>query len=233
MKRVWLSILASVMVLMFIPQGVFADQPDVEYIERTWESPSVYDETLSFNTAHPGETYNVVTSSTDTLTEGWWVVPADTTISSRVQVSGKVHLIITAAKTLTCEDGINVPNNSSLTVYGGDDSSSILNAKVKAGGSHAAIGGAASSTGGEIIIKSGTVNVSENKGNRNAGIGGGDNGTFQLVEIYGGNITATGSDSGPGIGNGAGAKYGPGESGNVCIYGGNIKAVGNAGGASI
>ncbi len=48
---------------------------------------------------------------------GWYVVNGDVTISSRVTVTGDVHLILADGYTLTASQGITVTGDNSLTIY--------------------------------------------------------------------------------------------------------------------
>jgi hypothetical protein len=63
-------------------------------------------------------TYTSVTESTTAWSTGWYVVDSTTPInSSRVTVTGDVHLILCDGKTLTAEKGINVEGTNKLTIY--------------------------------------------------------------------------------------------------------------------
>ncbi len=231
MKRICLSLLAGIMVLMFIPQSAFAEeQMDVKYLDRWWDGSEVKEQLKSFDKENPDQDYQYVTADTKELTDGWWVCPVNLTISNRLKVSGDVKLIITGSGTLNCKTGISVPEKSTLTVYGTDDKHCVLNAE-KQSGTDAVIGGDSRSHAGKIIFKSGTINASTEKGEQSAGIGGAAYRTFEKIEIYGGNVTAAGGKYGPGIGNGT--FYTSEQSGEILIYGGTVNANGNGGGAGI
>ena len=67
------------------------------------------------------ETYQVLTGEyTELSLEGpnWYVVKDAATVSSRIEISGDVHLILTDGSTLTSVGGIHVYADNSLSIYG-------------------------------------------------------------------------------------------------------------------
>ncbi len=65
--------------------------------------------------------YTIVTGSTSSLENGWYVVNSDLTVSSRITVTGTVNLILCDGATLTAKKGITVSKGNSLTVYARSD----------------------------------------------------------------------------------------------------------------
>ena len=179
-----------------------------------------------------------LTSSDEALASGWYVVNEDVAFSNRIVVSGTVNLILADGKTLTASAGVNVPENSSLIIWGQSSGTGKLTAQ-PGFSNQAAIGGGneggegVNNSAGTITIYGGKVTATSWAG---AGIGGGgtyvDNmqsyGSFGgTVNIYGGTVTAQG---------GMGAAIG-GSSGctgfTVNIYGGTINATSGAMAAAI
>lgn len=179
-----------------------------------------------------------LTSSDHELTSGWYVVSEDVAFSNRIVVSGTVNLILADGKTLTASAGVNVPENSSLIIWGQSSGTGKLTAQPGVS-NQAAIGGGneggegVNNSAGTITIYGGKVTATSWAG---AGIGGG--GTYVkggvlhgssggTVNIYGGTVTAQG---------GMGAAIG-GSSGctgfTVNIYGGTINATSGAMAAAI
>lgn len=169
-----------------------------------------------------------VTSETTTMTSGTYKVYLDTTIPSRITITGDVVLNLGEGTTLTVPKGIELSSGNKLTINGTgaltingcDDNNSGIGAynvgtlvidggtlNVTGGEGGAGIGGSVhNNTGGTIIINGGVVNVTG--GEDGAGIGGGANnwqgeyGKCGDIIINGGNVTVTGGSDAPGIGPG-------------------------------
>ncbi len=124
------------------------------------------------------------------------------TVSERVEISGTVNIILTDGVTLTTPKGIDVPDGSTLNIYGQSKGTGKLVAQTNKS-SGAAIGGGSNVSGGNITIYGGDITV---KGVIAAGIGGGYKGSGGNVVITGGNVCAV-------AGYGA-EKIGKGYSGN-------------------
>ena len=197
-----------------------ADTTSVKYLdekgqEQTCDSATVVDSTSNTWTgSDPGG--------------GWYVVNSNVTISERVTVTGKVHLILADGYTLNATKGITVTGSNSLTIYGQSGGTGKLTAKgdqLQAG-----IGGNNGQSGGAITINGGTVNATG--GNWAAGIGGGYNGAGGTITINGGTVTAEGVGNrlggGAGIGGGI---YGTG--GAITINDGTVNATGGYDSAGI
>ena len=119
-------------------------------------------------------------------------------------------------------NGIHVASGATLTING----TGILNAT----GAGSGIGGGYMLAAGTIIINEGTINASSTA--TGAGIGGYG---IDLIEINGGNITATGYDYGTGLEGGAGIGGCKEASitGWIRINGGTVYAKGGSGAAGI
>ena len=138
------------------------------------------------------------------LTEGWYYVSSNTTISQGIICQGEVHLILTENGKLTVQGneefaGIQVPSEeSSLTIYGQRSQTGKL---VANGGLGAAgIGGGKEGSNSNITINGGVVTA--NGGDHAAGIGGGNYGSGSNITINGGTVTATSNYNAYGIGSG-------------------------------
>ena len=147
---------------------------------------------------------------------GWYKVPSDYTLSSRVTVTGDVHLILGESATLTAMKGINVAGDRSLTVSG----TGALN--VGADQHNAAIGGNSGQSAGTIVIDGGVLTV--NAGNFASGIGGGNQGGAGYITINGSTVNRQFAGSSSGIGTGK-----EGRGGSVTINGGSVNAQGRFG----
>ena len=142
-----------------------------------------------------------------------------------VEAGGTANITLSGTNTLKSGDdraGLEVPENATLTLTGGDGDS--LEAIGSSGG--AGIGGGKNGSGGKITIKGGNVTAISNS-NSGAGIGGGSHGSGGEITISGGTVIATGSSLGAGIGGGYG-----GNGGEIIISGGNVTAT-SIGGAGI
>ena len=157
----------------------------------------------------PVTEYTPVTAST-TWTTGWYVVDANTTISTRIEISGDVHIILTDGCTLST-GGVKVAPGGSLTIWGQTEGSGTLIAD----GRHTFAPGI-ECTDASVTINGGTVTA--NGDSSGAGIGGG-NGAGGTVTINGGAVTAKGEDGAAGIGGGY-----VGSGGEITITGGTVTA---------
>ena len=119
------------------------------------------------------------------LSDAWYAVTDDITISERITVSGTVNLILCDGTTLNAVKGIDVPDGATLNIYAETASGTLLVTNPDSG--YAGIGVANGEAAGAITISSGTVTVAA--GNDAAAIGGGVSGA---VAFNGGNVTANG-----------------------------------------
>jgi len=167
--------------------------------------------------------------------------------------NANVALYIVGTNTLTSgtfRAGIQVPNNTTLTIdgtgsltaQGGNLSAGIGGFNLSGGGNitinsgtinaiggveGAGIGGGSGHTGGNITINDGTVtanggNFGAGQAGGGAGIGGGHNGAGGIININGGTVTASGGANFAGVGGGAGIGGGNGPGG----HGGNVTITG-------
>ncbi len=194
-------------------------------------------------TAENGVTYTektadatALTSSSTSLSNGWYYVTGNVTVSSRITVSGTANLILCDGATLTASKGITVAtdadgdNPSTLNIYAQSAGTGKLIAKGIE--NFSGIGGYGDTEnydfykGGTINIHGGTIEATG--GEKGAGIGGGRGGYGGTLTIYGGTITADGGEEGAGIG--GGDCHG---GGTIIIYGGTVTANGKNGAAGI
>jgi hypothetical protein len=202
----------------------------------------------------------VITSDSQELKAGWYIVTENVTISERIVVEGDVNLILADGAELAAKSGITVSEEDSLTIYAqsfGDNAGKLSATAKKIG--YAGIGGYVDKelelqwngdgtvdvvVVGETLGDDGYVNsvgacgtVEINGGNIYAagcyfavGIGGGIEGAGGSVEINNGTVTANGAFGSAGIGNGA---YDYEEKGNVTVNGGTVTATGGSWAAGI
>ena len=184
---------------------------DINYIYYTW------DDTNHALTRHSGTATATDVTERDTSwgendnQEHWYVVNGDITISSRISVTGDVHLILADGCKLTANGGIEV--SGSLIIYGQSTDNTSMGKLAATGDA-----GKAGISGGTITIHGGIVTATG--GNGGAGISGAG------VTIHGGTVTATG-------GNGRAGISGAGAAAVVTIHGGIVTATGGTGGAGI
>ena len=155
---------------------------------------------------------------------GWCAVKENTTIDSRVTVTGDVNLILCDGAELTVPKGVNVAAGNSLTIWQQQGKTGKLTA-TSPETHYAAIGGGDNEDTGPITIHGGVLNLKATFDA--AGIGGGYGGSAGNITINGGDITARGGGLSAAIGSGGG--FGAG--GTVTINGGKVTAIGGSGGA--
>ena len=169
----------------------------------------------------------VVESSTIAWSTGWYVVKGDVTIGSRVTVSGEVHLILADGASLTVNNGINVAESNSFSVYAQSDKENMgaLTVTCQEDAPIAGIGSEFGNSGGTITINGGSITAT---GGRNgAGIGGSQDGSGGNIIIHGGTVKATGGGYAAGIGGSSGS------GGTITINGGTVEAIGGTFAAGI
>ncbi len=244
-RKALASFLAFVMVMLstslFTTISVFAAEGDITYLAPVYDTDGnvTFDNdgnvVMTEQTLTDG-TYNVVTENatvmgmTDTAAvedakgEYWYVVNASITVSTRIVVSGTVHLILCDGFELTDRYGIQVSEGNEFTVYGQSLGTGTLSSPTTSSRDGAGIGGDTTSpNAGEITINGGTVTAT-GMSTSGAGIGGGNGGNGGEITINGGTVQATGGTYyGAGIGGSGG-----GSGGNITINGGQVVA--NAGG---
>ena len=190
---------------------------DYQYCSRSWNGSSVVS---SIETANCTTLDN--TNFPTALSDGWYAVKGDVTVSDRIKISGDVQLILTDGCTLNAKNGINLPESSTLSIYGQSGGTGKLNAEYDG---DTAIGGEYGESCGTLNVYGGTVNANSTN---EAAIGGGDSidgtsGNGGTVNVYGGTVNAV-SDSGAAIGGGDSATGTGGNGGTVNVYGGKLTA---------
>ena len=172
-----------------------------------------------------------ITTSTNELTTGWYVVNGPVTRTETITVTGDVHLILADGCNLTVtgderKAGINVNDANRLTIYDQAGHTGVLNVTGDQGG--AGIGSGYMESGGFITINGGIINATGGDGDydNNSGAGIGDGGYSDGIKIIinGGEIIATGG-GGDEYGSWTGAGIGGHES-DITITGGKITATG-------
>lgn len=214
--------------------SLLSTQEDVSYIDPTEEQ-----------TAQTCDSATEVTESDTTWgddnNDGWYVVNSNVTISTRVTVTGDVHLILKDGFTLNATKGINVTGTNSLTIYAQSENENTMG-KLDATapndeGANAAIGGSQNETAGTITINGGKI-TAKNEASpdpwlpniHGAAIGGGGSGGSGTITINGGIVNATTARNGDGAGIGSGENA---ASGSITITGGVVYAASNGAGAGI
>ncbi|MFI3170371.1 MAG: hypothetical protein R3Y06_10540, partial [Faecalibacterium sp.] len=191
------SCVLSALLVFTMPMVLAFAADGVEYL-----SPTVGDDgTVSFST----ETTTSAEAITDTTTalgeddsnEHWYVVNGAVEITTRITVTGDVHLILADGATLNASAGITVEGSNSLTIYAqstGDDMGKLVATATSVGkstGSSAGIGGTAGSNAGTITINGGNITATGGSSTgeyvgTGAGIGGG--GSYNSTAGSGGTI---------------------------------------------
>ena len=181
----------------------------------------VGEKVIRFVVLGDGDPHNV-TSETTTMTSGTYKVYFDTTIPSRIIITGDVVLNLGEGTTLTAPKGIELSsdNNANLTING-PGALTINDCDWNKSGIGA-------SSVGTLVINGGTINVTG--GLQAAGIGGYTNNNIGgTIIINGGVVKATGGDRAAGIG--GGANYGGGDygkCGDITINGGQVTVTGGS-----
>jgi len=189
------------------------------------------------------------------LGDGYYVVSGNVTYKVLNILGSNVHLILPDNTTLNCNH-VKLEVGHTLSIYSQSDGDKQGNLTVtnwlqtnnKEGAYRyaAAIGGGNDKDMGSLFIHGGNIeanccNATDDDlyFNFGAGIGGGRNkgiGANDKLVVYGGNVTATGSHNGAGIGGGYGTDLSSGsgnQGGPVIIYGGNVTASSDCTGAGI
>ena len=172
----------------------------------------------------------VVAGDLTELTEEWYLAYGKKTLSERLRVSGNVNLILADGAVLTAPCGVDVPEGSTLTIWGQDGTYTVPGEGITTLGTGAlaastgndqaaAIGSGKNQAAGTVVINGGVITA---KGNWGAGIGSGDVGTSGAVTVNEGCVIASGRNGSAGIGGGA---YTSG--GTVTVTGGYVKATGS------
>jgi len=179
---------ALLLLLLLVTSATAWAQTSASY--RAYNTSSHAFETLTANSC------TAVTSGTTTMSNGWYVVSSNVTVSTRITVNGTVNLILADGYSLTASQGITVNSGNTLNIYGQTSGTGALNAtgaKLGGDGTEAAgIGSTGYSAVGSITIHGGRITATG--ADWSAGIGGGVHGGVGSVTIYGGTTLATAGD---------------------------------------
>ena len=211
-----------------------AQQESVEYVECSWNA----DSSKVVKQVKNCDQYIEITGNTDNdiyMTDGnWYVVRGgNVTCSKNVIVSGTVHIILYRKSSFYCYNGIKVEvrDNAELHIHTQPSGMGTLHAE-HSNYKHAGIG----SWGDDSDNNAGTIvihggNIYATGGESGAGIGGGKSCSCGIVRIYDGEVTAQGGKDGAGIGGGEDRGINVGT--GVYIYGGTVNATGGYDSAAI
>lgn len=180
--------------------------------------------------------YTLVTNSSTSWSNGWYVVSGTVPINDRITVSGNVSLILCNGAKLTASRGITVADGGNiLNIYAQSTDENTMGELIATGRVHegyfkfngdAGIGGSEGNAG-IITINGGKITATGGyyyTPGGGAGIGGGYKGNGGTITINGGIITANGMEGGAGIGGGAGNSGSGGDGGIITINGGVVVA---------
>ncbi len=189
---------------------------NVDYITNTWDGQKIVQGNDTAKCLMLGDDYKP-----SELTGGWYALGEDVTITDRIKISGDVQLILTDGFTLNAKKGINLPESSTLSIYGQSGGTGKLNAE---SGNKTAIGGEDEESCGTLNVYGGQVSA-ESQGTAIGGGGstdgtGGNGGT---VNVYGGMVNAI-SDSETAIGGGFSTSGTGGTGSDLTVYGGKVSA---------
>ena len=184
---------------------------DVSFIRCSWDGNKVVSKTENEQ--------NVQSVPADgSMTEGWYYLNSNVTVSKRISLTGDTNLILGDGCILDVKN-IYIPKDYTLTIYAQSNGNNAGTIYAHASDG-AAIGGYSGHKGGTIVIHGG--NITANGASHCAGIGSNDGqDTTEPITIYGGTISAKGGGDGAGIGGGRNC-----DGGIITIYGGNITAKG-------
>lgn len=176
-------------------------------------------------------TYTMLTEDIASLSDGWYVVDSDVSVSGRIEVTEDgAKILLCDGSTLTAERGIHC-SNKEFAIYGQSNNTGKLFANGYDNG--AGIGGNIHESGPILTINGGDIVVTSH--NSSAAIGGGDqgywSGTFGSnvsVTVNGGIVEAVADGYGAGIGGGGSAEASynciAGSGGIIILNGGQVNA---------
>ena len=131
----------------------------------------------------------------------WFVLNSGKTFNNRLTAVGNVKVIVPNGNTLTANKGIDVPELSSLTVYGQTGQTGKIVATTAGPGLLSYLPGIGSNNGRCGAIRLFGGNIEASGGTLAAGIGGGGSGSVHsIIEIKNATVKATGGAFAPGIG---------------------------------
>ena len=210
--------LFTLTLLLGLLQCAWAD--NVTYIKRTWDdnAKTVKSESLTANATK-------LTSSTTSLSDGWYYVEGEVNMGTLNIEGTDVHLILADGCQLNCKNiklevphvlgNLNAMANKKLSIYAqsGEGTRGQLMA-ISTDEGTAGIGGTTNHYMGNLTVHGGVLTVQGGK--RAAGIGSGwynqdpEGHWYQepsgYMTVYDGNISSIGGEGGAGIGGGCGYK---------------------------
>ena len=246
MKKWMIRALSALLIAVFLPVSVLADEYDLTQGSVTVSTTKGADGSTKQEVTHKDSTKtdsspiitskgkptgNTITIKAEAGTTAN-VTIKDTNISTggtaaiKTDGKGNVNLNVEGTNNVTSgfrHAGVEKSNEGNLTI--GSESG---NGKLTANGGKygAGIGGGSFGSGNDITITGGEVTA--NGGTNSAGIGGGDAGSGNDITITGGEVTANGGEYGAGIGGGF-----TGNGSDITISGGEVTANGGTNGAGI
>ena len=175
--------------------------------------------------------YSSVTSDTTELTDGYYVVKGEITLTEILIITGDVHLILCDGCKLTAP-GVRVSTGNSFTVYGQSTDEKTMGSLISQPTlqGQAGIGGFKGANG--VLVFNGGNIYAQGQVTFSAGIGGGSHSQYitrytgEPITIKGGVITAVGGKQGAGIGGGFKGN------GGTCVINGGIVTASSANNAS-
>lgn len=174
----------------------------------------------------PAETtVNIISDDADTFAAGWNIVAADVTFFDRIMLpQGDVKLILGNNKELIARRGINIAENSNLTIYAQSLDESVMGKlTIPSGGVEdysAAIGSGYKSFVANITVNGGNIDATGGQCAPAIGSGGAWGGCGDIT-INGGKLKVTSGEQTAAIGSGDASSCG-----NILINGGDITAIG-------
>ena len=111
------------------------------------------------------EDYNLFDDDITALSNGWYVVSENVTVSDRISVSGDVKIILCDGAELTCENGIALTDGNTLSIYGQTEGSGKLTANSSTTG-NAAIGSDDNGVAGDLKVYGGEIYATSNDSDR-------------------------------------------------------------------
>ena len=208
--------------------GGSTDATVISYIQRTATGEGT--STTVTETTQTCTEYKLLTGRTTSAEygSGWYVVRGDVYIPGTLTFTDDAYLILCDGASLNVQNGIEIFDEKTLTVYGQENNTGEILAHVfDSQILIPAIGCRSGSDRSRLVIHGGTVKaVNEAQNERfyiedrqSCGIG-----VWQLT-IYGGIVIANGGNDGAGISNSSSEET-SNNSGFVRIYGGTVKAKG-------
>ncbi len=225
-----LAMVATSFLQIAVSTNVEASE-EVTYLSPTYNTANTPSSGIKSWSTESCTTYTSITEESTELAAGWYVVDSNVTIATRINLTGDVNIILKDGCTLRAQAGITVSSGNSLTIFGQENNTGVLQASCGNNPPAAAIGTVSDGSwngyslingnnlsSGAITINGGTIKASSGLGA--AAIGGAPKHTGNNITINGGIVYASGGQQASGIGggwNGSGAA-------DITINGGVIRA---------